>query len=58
MASNGFLHQAIKGDFDIQESNLLAEILPLIARVAAGNQTVAERNKSGEIRAPRVVRSV
>jgi hypothetical protein len=26
--------------------------------VAAGSQTVAERNKSGEIRAPRVVRSV
>ena len=58
VAGSGFLHQAITGDFDIQESNLLAEILPLIARVAAGSQTVAERNKSGEIRAPRVVRSV
>jgi hypothetical protein len=58
VAGRGFLHQAITGDFDIQESNLLAEILPLIAQVAAGSQTVAERNKSGEIRAPRVVRSV
>jgi altronate dehydratase len=58
IAGSGFLHQAITGDFDIQESNLLAEILPVIARVAAGTQTVAERNKSGEIRAPRVVRSV
>ena len=58
VAGSGFLHQAITGDFDIQESNLLAEILPLIAQVAAGSHTVAERNKSGEIRAPRVVRSV
>ncbi len=58
VAGSGVLHQAIKGDFDIQESNLLSEILPLIAKVAAGSETVAEKSKSGEIRAPRVVRSV
>jgi hypothetical protein len=58
VASSGLLHQAIRGDFDIQESNLLAEILPLIAKVAEGSQTIAEKSKSGEIRAPRVVRSV
>ncbi len=58
VAGGRVLHQAIKSDFDIQESNLLSEILPLIAKVAAGSQTVAEKSKSGEIRAPRVVRSV
>lgn len=58
VASSGLLHQAIKADFDIEESYLLQQILPLIAQVAAGSQTVAEKSKSGEIRAPRIVRSV
>lgn len=58
VAGSGALHQAIKGDFDIQESDLLSQILPLIERVAAGSETIAEKSKSGEIRAPRVVRSV
>ena len=58
VAGGGVLHQAIKSDFDIQESNLLSEILPFIGKVVAGSQTVAEKSKSGEIRAPRVVRSV
>ena len=58
MAGSGPLHQATSGDFDIQESNLLGEILGLVDAVAQGAQTIAERNQSGEIRAPRVVRSV
>ena len=58
VASNGVLHQAIRADFDIDESAILNDILALIDSVASGTQTVAEKNNSGEIRAPRVVRSV
>ena len=58
VAGSGPLHQATAGDFDIQESNLLGEILGLVDAVAQGVETIAERNQSGEIRAPRVVRSV
>ena len=57
VASNGVLHLAIRGDFDIDESTLLAGIVQLLTDVAAGSETVAEKSKSGEIRAPRVVRS-
>jgi altronate dehydratase len=57
VASAGALHQAIRGDFDIDETNLLSGIVQLISGVAAGQETVAEKSKSGEIRAPRVVRS-
>jgi altronate dehydratase len=58
VASNGVLHQAIRSDFDIDESQLLDGILKLVQLVASGAQTVSEKNNSGEIRAPRVVRSV
>jgi len=58
VASGGALHQAIRADFDIDESTLLGGILELVQSVASGAQTVSERNNSGEIRAPRVVRSV
>ena len=58
VAGKGVLHQAIAGDFDCQEMNLLTEILALMNKVVAGSQTIAEKNRSGEIRAPRVVRSV
>jgi altronate dehydratase len=58
VASSGALHQAIRADFDIDESTLLDGILDLVQSVASGEQTVSERNNSGEIRAPRVVRSV
>jgi altronate dehydratase len=58
VASSGVLHQAIRADFDIAESELLDGILDLVTSVASGTQTVAEKNNSGEIRAPRVVRSV
>ena len=57
MAGNGVLHQAIRGDFDIDESALLSGIVQLVTDVAAGTETVAEKSNSGEIRAPRVVRS-
>jgi altronate dehydratase len=58
VAGNGVLHQAIRGDFDIDEPHLLDDIVALLTSVAGGAQTVAEKNNSGEIRAPRIVRSV
>lgn len=58
VAGGGVLHQAIRADFDIDESLILDEILALIDSVASGTQTIAEKSNSGEIRAPRVVRSV
>jgi hypothetical protein len=48
---------AIRRDFDIDEITLLTGIVELLTAVAAGSETVAEKSKSGEIRAPRVVRS-
>lgn len=57
VAGNGVLHQAIRGDFDIDEKSLLSGIVQLIVEVASGKETVAEKSKSGEIRAPRIVRS-
>jgi altronate dehydratase len=58
VAGQSPLHQAIRADFDSDEDSLLASVVDLIRSVAAGSQTVAEKNKSGEIRAPRSVRSV
>ena len=58
VASDAALHQAIRADFDINETDFAEKILTLINEVASGSQTVAEKNNSGEIRAPRVVRSV
>lgn len=58
VASSGALHQAIRADFDITEATIENDIISLIESVSAGAQTIAEKNKSGEIRAPRVVRSV
>ena len=58
VAGSGVLHQAIRADFDIDESLILDQILTLIDSVASGTQTIAEKSNSGEIRAPRVVRSV
>jgi altronate dehydratase large subunit len=57
VAGSGALHQAIRADFDIDESSLLERIVELVISVANGAETVAEKTKSGEIRAPRVVRS-
>jgi altronate dehydratase large subunit len=53
----GALHQATRADFDIDQAQLLEEILPLLKAVASGSETNAEKSKSGEIRAPRIVRS-
>ena len=58
IAGRSPLHQAIRADFDSDEESLLASVVDLIRSIAAGSQTVAEKNKSGEIRAPRSVRSV
>lgn len=58
VSSSSALHQAIRADFDIDERELIDGILDLVAVVASGAQTVSERNNSGEIRAPRIVRSV
>ena len=58
VASSSALHQAIRTDFDIDERELIDGILDLVVAVASGTETVSERNNSGEIRAPRVVRSV
>jgi altronate dehydratase large subunit len=57
VAGNGALHQAIRGDFDIDEKDLLSGIVQLVIDVASGKETIAEKSKSGEIRAPRIVRS-
>jgi altronate dehydratase large subunit len=57
VCGTGALHQAIKSDFDIDQKALISGIIPLLAATCAGTQTVAERQNSGEIRAPRVVRS-
>ena len=58
VAGTGPLHQATLKDFDIQEKDSAEKLISLIYSVASGNLTIAEKNKSGEIRAPRVVRSV
>jgi altronate dehydratase large subunit len=57
IAGTGALHQAIQADFDLLEESLLSELIDLVKRVSNGTETIAEKNKSGEIRAPRVVRS-
>lgn len=58
VAGQSPLHRAIRADFDSDEETLIASVVDLIRSIAAGSQTVAEKNKSGEIRAPRSVRSV
>lgn len=58
IAGSSPLHQAIRADFDLDESSVLTSVVSLIHSVAQGSQTISEKNKSGEIRAPRSVRSV
>ena len=58
VAGKGALHQAIRADFDLSEGELTERVLAVLSEVAGGEETVAEKNRSGEIRAPRVVRSV
>jgi altronate dehydratase len=55
---NQALHRAIAQDFDLNENNSLVDLLQKIVSVAEGELTISEKNKSGEIRAPRLVRSV
>lgn len=58
VASSSALHSAIVGEFDLGSEATSAEILAMIVSVAKGAQTVSEENQSGEIVAPRAVRSV
>jgi len=58
IASTGALHMAISDDFDLPASATTEEITSLVQRVVAGELTKAEKGNVGEIRAPRVVRSV
>ena len=58
IAGTGPLHQATSQDFDLANTNSSQEILDLLAKVIAGQETKAEKSSVGEIRAPRIVRSV
>ncbi len=57
IASDSALHQAISADFDVPAGTPVENIVKLILEVANGRETIAEINKSGEILAPRLVRS-
>ncbi|TRZ87682.1 MAG: hypothetical protein D4R83_01920 [Streptomycetaceae bacterium] len=57
IASESALHQAISADFDLPAETTVVNIVKLIFEVANGQETIAETNKSGEILAPRLVRS-
>ena len=52
------LHNAIMGEFDLKSDATSEEIAALILKVASGAKTISEANQSGEIVAPRAVRSV
>jgi len=58
IASNSALHLALGNDFDLPASATNDQIIDLIAKVASGAKTKSEISGSGEIIAPRVVRSV
>ena len=58
VASPSPLHSAIAGEFDLRSGATSEEIVALIFSVASGVQTISEVNRSGEIVAPRTVRSV
>lgn len=58
IASDSPLHSAISGDFDLATNSSISDLISLIERVANGEKTKAETFDSGEIMAPRVVRSV
>ncbi|MEK6648357.1 MAG: UxaA family hydrolase [Actinomycetota bacterium] len=58
VASASPLHNAIMGEFDLKSDATSEEIAALILKVASGAKTISEANQSGEIVAPRAVRSV
>lgn len=58
VAGSSPLHVATRSDFDLDESSVIDSVLDLIHSVVQGTQTISEKNNSGEIRAPRSVRSV
>jgi|GEM_PF-444889 len=63
ISSENPLHTAIQDEFDLNQSDLsdssdFAQLQNLIDEVVAGKETISESKKIGEIRAPRMVRSV
>lgn len=58
IASPSALHSATARDFDLQSEAPISLVLETLAKTISGTLTKAEVNKVGEIRAPRLVRSV
>lgn len=58
IASTSALHLATAKDFDLQSGAPISLVLETLAKTISGALTKAEANKAGEIRAPRLVRSV
>ena len=58
IASKSALHIAIADDFDLSHNATAVEIADKVFSIAAGEVTIAEKNITGEILAPRLVRSV
>ncbi len=58
IASKSALHIAIAEDFDLANDTTASEIADRVIAVASGEVTIAEKNITGEILAPRLVRSV
>jgi altronate dehydratase len=55
---NSSLHNAISKDFDLHENSSTRAVIEMVGSIANGALTIAEATNSGEIRAPRIVRSV
>ena len=58
VAGSGALHQAIIGEFDLTDNATPSEILKCILAIANGKKSKSELSNTGEIVAPRAVRSV
>lgn len=57
ISSTSVLHQAIASDFDLGATVTAIEIAEKVWRVANKQETISEKNHTGEILAPRMVRS-
>ena len=58
IAATSTLHQLTQSDFDLPAIFSKKDLLDLISKVANGELTKSEINQTGEIIAPRMVRSV
>lgn len=58
IATTSTLHQLTQSDFDLPATFSKKDLLDLISKVANGELTKSEINQTGEIIAPRMVRSV